>query len=96
MDEPTYTCAAWYIDDYGAANYELAETEQEAAEYAAWADGDGTALGLQRADGTTVPAAKWQAFAEEKRKLLQADQDRRNTQRRPFRPAAPRTRSRAE
>ena len=68
MTDRTYAFAAWYIDDHGQIDYELAETEDEAANYAAWADGDGTALGLQRADGTTVPIDEWPEFAEAKRR----------------------------
>jgi hypothetical protein len=80
MSEPTYTYAVWYLDDYGQIRYELAEDEDEAARYGAWADGDGTALGLQRADGSTVQAAEWTALAEAKRKLRQAEQDRRDNE----------------
>lgn len=76
--EPTYTCAVWYLDDYGQIDYELAETEDEAAKFAAWADGDGTALGLQRVDGTTLPAADWRAFADAKRRQREAEQERRD------------------
>ena len=78
LEEPTYTCAVWYIDDRGQIDYELATDEEDAAKIAAWADGDGTALGLQRADGTTVPAAQWRALAEAKRRQRQAEQDRRD------------------
>jgi hypothetical protein len=78
MAEPDYHYAAWYIDDRGQIDYELAETEEEAAKLAAWADGDGAALGLQCADGTLVPAAQWRGFAEAKRHLLELDQQRRD------------------
>jgi hypothetical protein len=76
MSEPAYTCAVWYIDDHGQIDYELAQNESEAARLAAWADGDGTALGLQRADGSTLPAATWQEFADEKRRQREAERER--------------------
>lgn len=76
-DDPVYNFAAWYVDDYGQVDYELAETEEEAAKFAAWASGDGTALGLQRSDGSTVRAADWPAYTEAVRQLRQAEQDRR-------------------
>lgn len=78
MSEPVYTYAVWYIDDRGQIDYELAETEEEAAKHAAWADGDGTVLGLQRADGSIVPAAEWRAFAEAKRRMREREQERRD------------------
>jgi hypothetical protein len=77
MTNTTYTCAAWYTDDYGQATYELAQTEEQAAQAAAWADGYWEVLGLQWASGETVPADQWQAFSEAKRRLRQAEQNRR-------------------
>lgn len=77
-DEPIETFAAWFINDHGQVDYELAETEIEAAKYAAWADGDGRALGLQRADGSTVRVADWPVYTEVVRGMRQAEQDRRD------------------
>jgi hypothetical protein len=77
-DGPNYTFAVWYINDHGQIDYDLAETEEEAARFAAWADGDGTALGLQRADGSTVPIAKWPAFSDAKRRERERWQEQRN------------------
>jgi hypothetical protein len=77
-DEPEYPCAVWYIDDYGQIRYDLDIDEESAARMAVAYDGDGTVLGLQWADGRTIPAGEWRAFAEARRRLRQLEQDRRD------------------
>jgi hypothetical protein len=80
MSEPTYTCAVWYLDEYGQIDYELCENELGAAYDAAIYDGDGTVLGLQRADGSTVPAGVWLELEEAKHKLRELKEQRRRNQ----------------
>lgn len=77
MDD-RYTCAVWYLDDHSQINYELFGAEKEAARVAVYYDGDGTVLGLQLADGSTIPRNQWRMFADAKRRWLQAAQDRRD------------------
>lgn len=77
-EEPTYTCAVWYLDDHGQINYDLFPDEADAANCAVGYDGNGTVLGLQWADGQTVPARQWPAFAYAKRREAERWQQRRD------------------
>lgn len=78
-DVKGYTCAIWDIDEYGDVDYQLCETEQEAAAAGAWVEvyGDGSVLGLQCADGTAVPYDQWEALAAAVRKLREDEAARR-------------------
>lgn len=78
MDELTYTCAVWYLDDHGQINYDVFPDEPDAANCAVGYDGDGSVLGLQWADGTTVARRDWTAFADAKRREAEQWEERRN------------------
>ena len=82
-----YTCAVWFIDDFGRTDYELFESSEVAARSAVAYEYNGTVLGLQNADGSTVAADDWPEFADEMRRWRDAEQGRHENQ-----PPPPRTR----
>lgn len=59
------TCALWYMR-YGAPNYEIFDDEHEAAERALSFDetDEGSALGVQYEDGSTLDWDDWNALTE--------------------------------
>jgi hypothetical protein len=81
--------AAWFLDSHGHPDYDLCATEEEAATAAAGADvyNDGTPLGLQRADGTLVPAEQWSALAAAIKDLRRVRAERWRTRPAPTRPS---------
>lgn len=66
----TYTCAVWYMR-YFRPEYELCADEKEAAEYAVavFDGGSGSILGVQFADGRTIPVNDWNFFDETMKRL---------------------------
>lgn len=71
------TCALWYYR-YGP-DYDLQDSEAEAARWAVvLEDGDEPALilGVQFADGRTIPADQWEALAEARTQARQEEANR--------------------
>jgi hypothetical protein len=74
-----YTVALWYMR-YGSPDYDLCETEQEAAAMAVYMVDDGRASvsGVQFADGRLVPIRDWQAYHDEARRRHAAEKAERD------------------
>lgn len=81
-----YTCAVWYMR-YFNAYYELCDTEEEAARYAVFLrdDGGGSVMGVQFADGRTIPRSEW-ALMDEVEEQMHAEEAAQAAQQPPARP----------
>lgn len=78
MADDEYAVAVWLMH-YGAPDYELHETEQGAASYAASVEGQGagSVLGAQFSDGRLVPVKHWKAYHAEGRRRREAEERQR-------------------
>ena len=72
--ETTYRVAVW-IMRYGSPDYELCETEEAAASFAAYAmdDGQCAVLGAQFPDGHAVRREDWDAYAAAWTRKIEAE-----------------------
>lgn len=73
MSSREYQAAVWIVS-YGSPDYELFETEEAAAGFAAHAmdNGQCSVLGVQFADGRSVRREDWKAYAAAEDRKLQA------------------------
>lgn len=64
-----YTVALWYYR-YSSPDYDLFETETEAADFGTFLEdrGEGSVTGAQFADGRVVKCGKWDAYREAQRR----------------------------
>ena len=69
MTDTEFPVALWWVH-YNSPDYELYETEQEAADYGTYLedDGQGAVLGVQFADGRTIARRDWAAYREAKQR----------------------------
>lgn len=72
--EDEYVVAVWLMR-YGSPDYELHESEEDAASYAASVtdQGAGAVLGAQFADGRLIPVKHWKAYHTEGRRRREAE-----------------------
>ena len=72
-------CALWYDRGYGRIDYDLEDGEAEAARWAVVledSDEPAAILGVQFADGRTIPATHWGALAEAREQARQEEANR--------------------
>ena len=74
MSTETGQVAVWYMQ-YGSPDYELCETEEAAASFAAYAmdDGQCAVLGAQFPDGHAVRREDWDAYAAAWTRKIEAE-----------------------
>ena len=73
-----YAMALWWMR-YNSPDYELYETEREAADFGSYLEdeGDGVVLGVQFADGRTIARAGWREYREARARRRDEDARRR-------------------